>query len=424
MLDAHSLIASPAETGFAGALAKNVNVWHVLASSNQGVIVNEPPASVLSEIRRTGKAMMDFYCSAERKRHFCDKSLDTVDYIPLIRSLFPDARFIVLYRHAMDVIASGVEASPWGFDSFGFGPFVQANPWNFVAALGQYWLSFTDRAIAVERQHAEACMRVRYEDLVEQPEDVLQEVLQFLSIEWEPNLVQNTFLRAKAVGLPGDYKLRYTNRVLTNSVGRGKSVPVAMLPETLLGAMNRALVELGYTELDAQWNVNVDDESPDETVETADIDISRLLDTHVASALARDQDAIRDRWGLSPSTELTLKIDGQGRWNVGFGTGTVTPADIDASLIAAADAKTWRQLACGAVTGGALVKSGAIRIYESDESNSQLGWQVIGALSDLLGAAAESQAKALVEGAEERRIPSAFQGEPSSGELRTASARA
>jgi hypothetical protein len=36
--------------------------------------------------------------------------------------IYPEARFLCLYRHPMDVIASGVEACPWGLGGYGFDP--------------------------------------------------------------------------------------------------------------------------------------------------------------------------------------------------------------------------------------------------------------------------------------------------------------
>jgi hypothetical protein len=48
------------------------------------------------------------------KRRWCDKSLDTYAFAGLVAQAYPKAKFICLYRHCMDVIASGVEACPLG----------------------------------------------------------------------------------------------------------------------------------------------------------------------------------------------------------------------------------------------------------------------------------------------------------------------
>ena len=44
-----------------------------------------------------------------------------------------------LYRHPMDVIASGVEACPWGLNGYGFDPYIATTPGNSVMALASFW---------------------------------------------------------------------------------------------------------------------------------------------------------------------------------------------------------------------------------------------------------------------------------------------
>jgi hypothetical protein len=46
--------------------------------------------------------------------------------VELLVRIYPEARFLCLYRHPMDVIASGIEACPWGLN--GYGDFEQAHP--------------------------------------------------------------------------------------------------------------------------------------------------------------------------------------------------------------------------------------------------------------------------------------------------------
>ena len=54
------------------------------------------------------------YLLARGKKRWCDKSLDTFQFADILAQVYPDAKFIVLTRHCMDVIASGVEICPWG----------------------------------------------------------------------------------------------------------------------------------------------------------------------------------------------------------------------------------------------------------------------------------------------------------------------
>jgi len=131
-------------------------------------------------IRATVLGGIDRYCEREGKRMYVDKSLDSVFALDVVKQVFPDVRCILAFRHVMDTIASGIEASPWGFQAYGYAPYVQSNPGNSVAALGSYWLHHVTQALEWERRNPDACLRVRYEDLVAQPDVKVQEIQRFL----------------------------------------------------------------------------------------------------------------------------------------------------------------------------------------------------------------------------------------------------
>jgi hypothetical protein len=105
---------------------------------------------------------MTEYCAPHGKRIYCDKSLDSVWNLELVRTLFPEVRVVMVFRHVMDTVASGIEASPWGFNAYGYAPYVQTSPGNAVAALASYWLDHVNVALAWEKDHPELCHRVRY----------------------------------------------------------------------------------------------------------------------------------------------------------------------------------------------------------------------------------------------------------------------
>jgi hypothetical protein len=199
------------------------------------------------------QAVMGGYCARGDKRLYCDKSLDSVHYLSLVRELFPDTRVVLLFRHVMDTVASGIEASPWGFQAYGYAPYVQASPGNAVAALASYWLDHVSEALRWEQQHPENCHRVRYEDLVLAPEDTVIAIQRFLGVSVDPSVLTAAFDREPLRG-PGDYKVEYTTSVHARSIGHGKRVPVTMLPSPLLSALNEQLEALGYQPLDRGWN--------------------------------------------------------------------------------------------------------------------------------------------------------------------------
>src|SRR6184192_3891732 len=122
LLDAHPDLACPPETRLPAMCAQIATVWLQLAGSpppdsaaakDHG---GQPavPRPAIAGIRQTMNMMAGPYLAQRGKRRYCDKSLGAAEHVPVLREVFPGAKFLCLYRHPMDVIASGIEASPWG----------------------------------------------------------------------------------------------------------------------------------------------------------------------------------------------------------------------------------------------------------------------------------------------------------------------
>jgi hypothetical protein len=271
ILDSHSEIGCPAEAGIPALVDHAARVWQTVDESGTGCApprdIDEPaawttasamPAYARDKIRRAVLAPMSYYCHRERKRMYCDKSLDSVHHLEPFSVIFPEARYILIFRQVMDTIASGLEASPWGFSAFGYAPFVQRSTDNFVAALANYWLKHVTKALAWESQHPERCARVLYEELVGDPTATTARIMAFLGVDDREDVLTPAFEATRLATGPGDHKVRFTSGVHARSVGRGKRVPVELLPPPLLEGINARLVELGYGRLGPGWNTEPD----------------------------------------------------------------------------------------------------------------------------------------------------------------------
>jgi hypothetical protein len=283
LLDAHPDVGCPAEAGIPALMAHMAQVWGTInaealeyspsidpgqpmpdkpvdgdAAGTGGGTPDTAPLPTLSPLARdwistSALAAMRSYCDSEHKRLYVDKSLDSVYHLELVRQVFPRARYVLAVRHVMDTIASGIEASPWGFSAYGYAPYVQRFPGNAVAALGSYWVDHVSSALAWEKRHPELCFRVRYEDLVTGPEETVTAIQRFLGVEESLSVLTAAFRVDHARG-PADYKIEHTASVHAKSIGHGKRVPVSMLPPPLLTAINEQLEALGYPPLDRSWN--------------------------------------------------------------------------------------------------------------------------------------------------------------------------
>jgi protein-tyrosine sulfotransferase len=279
ILDSHPELACPPELDVAVSCAYLARSWSVLGravASRPGAPPAGPaasgavlPAEGLAALRGAADAVLGYYARSTGKRRVCDKSLSTVYYAALMAEIYPEAKFICLYRHGMDVVASYVSGMPWGLSQSAvpqpeFLPvhgYIARNPGNSVAAAAEYWADCARRATAFEGGHPGRCHRVRYEDLVEDPEGITAGVLSFLGLSQVPGITGDCFRVSHDKG-PSDFKIWSTRRVRTDSVGTGFMVPAARLPGPARAEVNAMLSALGYRLVDDRWNDSGDRRDP------------------------------------------------------------------------------------------------------------------------------------------------------------------
>ena len=257
VLDAHPDLACPPETNLPGLCVQLATVWSLIEgaplSANRGDEPPEIPEAAIAGVRETMDRMVGSYLARRGKKRYCDKSLGTARYAPLLRRVYPEARFICLYRHPMDVIVSGMEACPWGLNGYGFDPYIAATPGNAVMALANFWIDNVRATLAAEERFPEVCFRLRYEDLVADPEATAAAVFAYLGVPAAAGITEACFSAERERFGPGDYKIWYTSQINADSVGRGWSVPTAMIASHLLGVMNELTGRLGYLAVEGDW---------------------------------------------------------------------------------------------------------------------------------------------------------------------------
>lgn len=153
----------------------------------------------------------------------------------------------------MDVIASGAEACPWGLNGYGFDPYIAATPGNVVAALANFWADNVRATLAAEEHFPDKCFRLRYEDIVSEPEAMATALFEFLGVSPAPGISLACFSSDRERFGPGDHKIWYTSEINTDSVGRGWSVPSVMIAPPLLNMINELAGKLGYLAVDDSW---------------------------------------------------------------------------------------------------------------------------------------------------------------------------
>jgi hypothetical protein len=419
LLDAHPDLACPPETNVPAMCAQLATVWSLIEgaplSANRG---DEPPAvpdAAIEGIRVTMNMMVGSYLERRGKKRYCDKSLGTARFAELLVRVYPETRFLCLYRHPMDVIASGVEACPWGLNGYGFDPYIATSPGNEVLALARFWADNTALTLAAEEQFADRCLRVRYEDLVADPEAVAASIFAFLGFAPAPGISAACFSAERERFGPADYKIWYTSQIKTDSIGRGWSVPAALIAPPVLAAINELAGKLGYVPVDEEWGTHEppadlrlsaadaapgpDGSSAAEAVSVAPAAAPRseLLATALRAGLdSLAQGTAKCPEGLSGETFVAVWVPADARqqaehWLVDLGAHTVSlvgreaQEDSDWDMVGSSDA--WEQVISGNLNLSVALRACRLRYCDGNETRPLIADTRLALLGQLLGLA-------------------------------------
>ena len=205
--------------------------------------VSELEYEVCRKVRSIIDGLMEEYLSRIRKKIWCDKSPANVGYIDDIMGIFPDAKFVCLYRDCLDTVASSIDAGRYGY-MVEQQAYVLHNPGTFVKAMIENWADKTERIIQAERSSALA-VRVRYEDIVGYPDRALKPIISFLGLDWSDRVITEVFTANHYVG-GGDTKIRSKTTIHTDSVGLGRTLALSQVPANLVVRANSLQRQLGY----------------------------------------------------------------------------------------------------------------------------------------------------------------------------------
>jgi DNA-binding CsgD family transcriptional regulator len=250
MLDAHPDLACPPDMNLAPLCTQLATVWSLLEAASAPVEPDHEPPPILEAAvagtKNTTAQMVSSYLARRGKKRYCDKSPGTARSAELLLRIYPNARFLCLYRHPMDVIASGVEAFPWELDRYGLVPYLSSSRPNFVRALARFWADNVADILRAEERFPHACHRVRYEDMVSNPEVVAAGIFRFLGVPHIPGISESCFAGGREPFRSADCKIVHTSQVAADSALRGWIIPVALIAPHVLKQMDELAAKLQY----------------------------------------------------------------------------------------------------------------------------------------------------------------------------------
>jgi tetratricopeptide (TPR) repeat protein len=180
------------------------------------------PADTLARARDTYFAALGDHAEPGFDGTLVDKMPLNMLAVPLIRALFPGARFIFAQRHPCDAVLSGFMQS-----------FVASEPMaSFLTIEGA--ADFYDSAMTLWTKSIESapvdCRTIVYEELANDPEATLRPLIAFLGLEWEDRLLDHRgSARSRGAIVTPSYN-QVTEPLSTKAVGRWRNYSEQLKP--------------------------------------------------------------------------------------------------------------------------------------------------------------------------------------------------
>ena len=241
VLDSHSRIAVPPESNYLQSLSGLAeDPWVQKGFAGIGV----DRQGLLQRLRDFAWSPLDDYCLAKDKQRWFDKTPSYTNILPFLDELFgKDCRYIMLYRHGLDVANSMANGHEKGVI---WGPAK-----HYVTEAGvsprlgytRYWVDQCEKMLAFEAAHPMQCIRIRYEDYAGDPATQLPPLFDAIGETWEPEVLEFQ-KQAHDFGLQ-DHTINETRGFKPN-IGSYKQWPQAEIDASgeVAGDM---LKTLGYT---------------------------------------------------------------------------------------------------------------------------------------------------------------------------------
>jgi hypothetical protein len=178
LLDGHPDLACTSGTGILPLCEQAMAAWR----SADGQAARSPSPLAVTATRALASSIITAVLAREGKRRWCEIATANAGAAETFLRLYPQTKFVCLYRACPEVIRAILDASPWGIADAAFAPFTKAYPASTTAALTAYWLARTQTLLTFERAHPQACLRVRFEDLAANRHKTAGRMTSFLGI--------------------------------------------------------------------------------------------------------------------------------------------------------------------------------------------------------------------------------------------------
>ncbi|MDQ3931556.1 MAG: sulfotransferase [Actinomycetota bacterium] len=188
------------------------------------------------------EAVFRAYARHRGKTHWGDKTPEYAHFVPLLAGLFPQARFVHLIRDGRDVALSMLDRHRTSTHRTGKTPLHRHSP-----SPAFFWsrrIRIVRRAVA--DLEVDRYCSLRYEDLLDDPEEQLRRLCQFIGVEFDPAMLGHDHTGLE--GVPPSQRQAHPRLALPPTKGL-RDWRRQMLPREVAefeAVARRQLARLGY----------------------------------------------------------------------------------------------------------------------------------------------------------------------------------
>ncbi|MCA1566111.1 MAG: sulfotransferase [Acidobacteria bacterium] len=381
IVDAHPAFCSPPELNLAEVChSLDRAIYHTVAQTSGATERAEKDQIVYREIRRIISGFMNTYAEAKGKRNWCEKSPFNLHHLPSLYHVFPDAKYLCLYRNAMDVVSSMLDFNRVQlFDDMLY--FVQKNNGNMVDAMIECWITRTSQILDFERQHGAQCFHITYESIVCRPSQTLEAMFSFLGVEWQESLLDSVFSAPHDIA-GGDPKIVFSDSINSSSLGKGATISRGLISEAMLKRMNALLEELEYPPVGVDWDTAPSPFSARQATEKREDvgSVEEVFENVFPERIRRHQHALR---GTRATCQIAVTGEESGVWLIELNESDsrISKQEREADCLIRIAANHLLDIVNGKLNVAAAMQRGYLRINGEQKIAMMLGRVLFGAIS-------------------------------------------
>lgn len=257
ILGAHPNIAAPGETYLLSAGARFLSSDPSIDGMQVGVInglgfLGVEEEDLTARLRAFIFGFLDDYAAREGKTRWVEKTaIDAFHVDGIDRICGANAQFLCVTRHGLDVVCSIEE---WCQKSGSYPrelhEYIRQHSQPLVA-FAHAWVDATNALLDFAERRNETALKVRYEDLIAEPNACVQTLMGFLDEAAPDDLLETALSDTDARGF-SDWKTFSKSSIENSSVNRWRRLPRATLQE-LAAIVNPTLERCGYDPLSVKF---------------------------------------------------------------------------------------------------------------------------------------------------------------------------